>query len=77
MHPFQLLGHIKDLTLVCHHYEILEPIASHTGSWWEELYEEGLLVTAGMELMERSQACGFHMFDVFDTIPLILFQPLQ
>jgi hypothetical protein len=29
---------------------------------------------AGMEFMELSQTCGFHMFDVFDTIP---FQPLQ
>ena len=25
---------------------------------------------AGMEYMEQSQICGFHMLDVFDTIPL-------
>jgi hypothetical protein len=37
----------------------------------------GLIVIAGMELMELSQACGFHMFDVFDTVPCIPFQPLQ
>ncbi|CDQ82933.1 unnamed protein product [Oncorhynchus mykiss] len=36
--------------------------------WWEELLEDGLIVMAGMELMELSQACGFHMLDVFDTL---------
>jgi hypothetical protein len=32
---------------------------------------------AGMELMEQSQTCGFHMFDVLDTFPFIPFKPLQ
>jgi hypothetical protein len=27
--------------------------------------------------MECSQTCGFHMFDVFDTVPFIPFQPLE
>jgi hypothetical protein len=33
-----------------------------------------LIVMAGMEFMEGSQACGFHMFDI---VPFIAFQPLQ
>jgi hypothetical protein len=39
-----------------------------------ELQEDGLIVMSGMEL---SQTCGFYMFDVFDTAPLIPFHPLQ
>ena len=31
----------------------------------------------GMELMDWNQTLGFHMFDVFDTVPLIPFKPLQ
>jgi hypothetical protein len=35
-----------------------------------------LIVMAGMESVERSQTFGFHMFDVFDTVPFIPLQPL-
>jgi hypothetical protein len=44
--------------------------------WWEELEEDGLIVMAGMENL-NSQTCGFHICDVFDTVPMIPFQPLQ
>jgi hypothetical protein len=37
--------------------------------WWEELYEDRLIVMAGMEFMEWIQTFGFHMFDVVDSIP--------
>jgi hypothetical protein len=36
-----------------------------------------LIVLAGMEYMEWSQTYGFHMYDVFDTVPFITFQPIQ
>ena len=45
-----------------------------SGGWWAEIEEDGLIVMAGME---RCQTCGFHIFDVFDTVPLITFQPLR
>lgn len=48
-----------------------------SGGWWEELKEDMLILMAGMELMEQSQTCGFHIFGVFDTVPFIPFQPLQ
>ena len=38
------------------------------GGWWEELLDDRLIVMSGMESMEQSQKCGFHMFVVFDTV---------
>ena len=35
-----------------------------------------LIAMAGMELMERSQTYGSHMFDDFGTAPLIPFEPI-
>jgi hypothetical protein len=38
--------------------------------WWVELYEDGFIVMAGINGMD-------HVFHVRDSVPFILFQPLQ
>ena len=55
---------------------------------WEKtvlpVYNQWRLVEGGRAnrtgwngIVERSQTCGFHMFDVVDTVPLTPFQPVQ
>jgi hypothetical protein len=42
------------------------------GGCWEELKEDGLIVMAGRESMERYQTHGNH-----NSVPFIPFQPFQ
>ena len=56
------------------HEYFLEPCVCV--SQWRLLRGGQLIIMSGMALMEWHQTHGNHVFDVFDTIPLILLQPL-
>ena len=69
--------HLSSALCLLTHYLMAKWFSINPVVQWRLVRVGWLIIMAGTLQMEWHQAHGNHVFDVFDTIPLILLQPLQ